>query len=363
MLRVLIFLFLLFPLSAQTSSDQGIELIHADRHIGKKVNGEQLRIFEGNVHFRQDTIQMWCEKAVMYEKSDKIDFLGNVIITDNLRTIRAAKIEYFWESRQAYCYDRVRIKSKDDSLFARFLEYNFKSGEVLARGDVYLFNRENLTSIWGKEGIYKPKEKFSQVAGNAHLMKLDTSSLDTMHIYADILQYFNRDSEKVAIALGSVRIAQGNLKAVADTAFYYVDKQIAVLNYNPQAWYEDSEMKSLQMVVHFDSLRLREITLKGKAVAKTVADSTTDEYDILKGKLIRFYIKDKKPERIIAIDNASSLYYVTEESAEKGANYATADTIKIFFTAGKLDSISIIGGARGTYYPEKFKKEIAIERP
>ena len=359
--------FLLFTLLLCTSGllaqSKGLELLHAEKHVGKKVNGEQLRIFEGNVHFQQDTIHMWCDRAVMHEQQEKIDFEGRVKITNGRSTIRANKIEYWWASRQSYCYGHVRIKTEEDSLYAEYLEYNFKSGEALARDHLYLFNRENLTHIWGQQGFYRPEEKFSQVAVNAHLLKVDTSSTDTLNIFANVLQFYNQKQDRRAVAMDSVTILQGNLKAICDTAIYWLDKDMAVLKHRPRAWYRDSFLKGLEMEVYFDSLRLKQITLLGQAEARTLADSLTGDEDVLKGKVIHFFIKNKKPERIFAIDNASSLYYVTDENAEdRGVNFATADTIKIFFEAGKLDSISIIGGARGTYYPEAFKKEIKLEQ-
>ncbi len=345
------------------SADRGIELIHADKHIGKKVNDEQLRIFEGHVHFQQDTLHMWCDRAVMHEASEKIDFIGNVTIVAGKRTVRAERIEYYWKPRKAVCYQNVQIKSGQDSLFAQYLEYNFKTEDALARDDVYLFNSENKTHIWGQAGRHLPDENFSEVLGNAHLMKIDTAGGDTLHIFAEILQYFKQKEQKKAMAIDSVTIVQGNLKAVCDTAVYWVDEEKAVLRHQPQAWYEDNYLNAHLMKIEFDSLKLRKIVLIGQALAKSLADSTTGEENILKGKQIQFFVKNKKVERIIAINNASSLYYVTDESSEKGANYATADTIKIYFKTGKLDSIQIIGGARGTYYPEAFKKEIKLERP
>jgi len=357
------FFLLILGIGFLFAQNKGLELLHADIHVGKKVGQEQLRIFEGNVHFQQDTIHMWCQRAVMHEQKKKIDFEDQVKITNEHSTIRAERIEYYWETRQSYCYHQVQIKTEENSLYANYLEYNFESGQARARDQVYLFNKENLTHIWGYEGFYNPDEKYSQVSVNAHLMKIDTTSTDTLHIFASVLEYFNQKEERKARAIDSVTILQGNLKAVCDTAIYWIDRDMAILKHHPQAWYEDSYLKGLEMEVYFDSLRLKQITLLGEAEARTLADSSTGEEDVLKGKRIHFFIKDKKPERIIAIDNASSLYYITDANAEdKGANFATADTIKIFFQAGKLDSIGILGGARGTYYPEAFKKEIKVEQ-
>ena len=357
-----VFLLSLLAMFLPGASDNGLQLVHADRHIGQKINGEQLRIFEGNVYFEQDTLQMWCDRAVMHEQKKRIDFLNNVKITDGKRTVWARRIEYYWETRQADCFGDVRIRSAEDSLFARYLQYSFKNGRVQARGDVFISSLENRTRIWGQSASYNPDQKLTLIEQKAHLMKWDSAAIDTMHIYARILKYIKRDSQRIAHAYDSVWIYQGKLKATCDTAVYYIDEQRALLRHHPVAWYEDSELRADQITVFFDSLKLRRIKLEGKAMAKTLADSALQEYDVLKGKSIYFFIKNKKPQRIIAIDNASSLYFITDSTAEdQGANFATADTIKIFMREGKLDSIAILGGARGIYYPQQFKKEASIE--
>ncbi len=361
MVRTVLFVWLFAFLGVQKSGD-GLQLIHADRHIGKKVDGEQLRIFEGNVYFEQDTLRMWCDRAVMHEQKKRIDFTGNVKITDGHRTVRAKRIEYYWETRRADCFDRVQIRSAEDSLFADYLQYDFKSGRAEAKGNVFIFDRKNMTYIWGQTALYQPVQKLSRVCNDARLMKLDSAGRDTLHIYARLLQYRKLSSQRVADAFDSVKILQGRLKAVCDTAYYYVDDEQAILRPKPIAWYENSELQAKLMTVYFDSLKLREIKLEGNALAKTLADSVSGEYDILKGKRIYFYIKNKKPQRIVAVDNASSLYFITDSTAaDKGANFATADTIKIFMKEGKLDSIAILGGAQGTYYPQQFKKEAVLE--
>ncbi len=356
---LLLFFITIGSLQAQNS---GLRLLHADKHIGKKIAKEQLRIFEGHVHFQQDTIEMWCQRAVMHEQTNRIDFEGQVKITNGRSTIRADRIEYFIETRQSDCYGHVQITTPKDSLYAEYLKYNFKTGRAFAEQNLYIFDRQNLTHIWGQQGLYNPDEKFSQVSTEAHLMKIDSTSEDTLNIFANLLQYFNTQKDRHAVAIDSVIILQGSLKAICDTAIYWPDQQKAVLKNHPVAWYRDSRLKGLEMEVHFDSLRLRKIILLGQAEARTLADSVTGEEDILKGKQIYFFVENKKPKRIIAIDNASSLYYITDENSEKGANFATADTIKIFFNQGHLDSLSIIGGARGTYYPEAFKKEIQVDQ-
>ena len=65
--------------------------------------------------------------------------------------------------------------------------------------------------------------------------------------------------------------------------------------------------------------------------------------------------------RILAISNARSFYYLKEREEDRGINVASADTIKAFLVADELDSIAVIGGAQGTYYPEDYKGKIIPE--
>lgn len=350
---VLPLLMLALFLGAATS---GLELLHADKSIGKKQNNEQLRIFTGHVHFRQDTIQMFCNEAIFYEEQDRVDFLGNVLINDGHRVIRADKIEYYPDAHLTVCRGQVQIKSKSDSLYADYFTYNFKSQQAYAEQNVFIRNLENNVQIWGDLGKYEPQLKHSYVQSNARLMKIDSAGKDTLLVTAHQIKYFDEKPAR-AVAIDSVIITQGALKAVCDTAIYYPDEESALLRHNPHVWYEDSQLSGLKIEAKFDSLKIRQIFIEGSAQAKTLADSLTGEQNVLKGKKIKFQIEFGKPKLITATDNASSIYYLTENENNQGTNFATSDTIFVHFIEGELDSIQIKGGAEGVFYPHEYKGE------
>ena len=70
---------------------------------------------------------------------------------------------------------------------------------------------------------------------------------------------------------------------------------------------------------------------------------------------------NKNIKRIKAVDNASSIYYLVQEDEKQGSNYATADTILVHFIDGEIESIDVIGGAQGVYFPEQYKGEKGFE--
>jgi len=108
-------------------------------------------------------------------------------------------------------------------------------------------------------------------------------------------------------------------------------------------------------------LRIKVINIMGDAIARNYTDSLQSKMNVLKGKTIDFFIEDKKPKFIVARDNASSIYYMEDDGVDQGNNYATSDTIFIYFKEGELDSIDIIGGSQGVFYPSDYKGEKAFE--
>jgi len=71
---------------------------------------------------------------------------------------------------------------------------------------------------------------------------------------------------------------------------------------------------------------------------------------------LNYYLLRHNPELVISRLNASSKYFLNQD-ADQGSNYSTSDSIYVFFKSGKLDSIEIIGGAEGIYYPDSYKGE------
>jgi len=334
----------------------GLELVHADKSTGTKRGEEQLRIFSGHVAFQQDTLHMFCDEAVFYELENRADFIGNVLIDDGHHQIRAREIEYYPETRTAVCRGEVKLRSAEDSLYAEEFTYNFKSRHATARRDVFIVDYKNNLTIRGQYGEYRPELKYSLVREQARLMKVDSTGSDTMIVSASQMQYFNADPAH-AVAIDSVEITQGTLRAVCDTAVYFPDEEVVDLKKNPHAWFEDSELSGMHIIARFDSLKIREINLSGEASAQTLVDSLKGTKNVLKGKVIDFFIQNQKPEKIISVGNASSIYYLSEDGTNEGVNYATSDTILVYFQEGELDSIMIRGGAEGIYYPDEYHGE------
>ncbi len=352
--HILLISYIFLIIGFLTAQQKGLELIHADKTIGKKIAGEQVRIFEGLVHFRQDTMDMYCNSARFFSEKNRIDFMGSVLIDDGLRKLRADKIEYFPKTKFARCLKNVKITDAEDSLSTQLFTFDFNTEEARADSGMYVYNRTNRVHIWGQKGWYNPKQKMSRVEKNAKLMRIDSTGTDTLIITASEMKY-QETAPPLALAIKNVRIKQGALTAICDTARFFPKDEIVQLIRQPRAWFDDNEMSGARMQIGFDSLGIKRIDIYEKAKAINRADSLKDEWNLLKGKEIHMDIKDKKPLRISAYGSASSTYYLKEEEESSGMNFATSDTIIVYFKESKADSIRIVGGAQGVYYPQDYK--------
>lgn len=349
------FLFGLYP-----SHKDRLIVEHADENIGKRIDGEQLRILRGNVHIRQDTLNMYCEQAVFNENMSKLIFTGNVLIDNGNRRLTAEKIDYYPDKNWADCFGKVSITSAKDSMYSDIFSYDFEEKNAVAEGNVYMYDQENQVEIWGQLGGYQSSINHSYVEKNAKLMRIDTASQDSFTVIANYLKY-QSDSIKKALALDSVIILQGDLRATCDSAVYFPNEEIANLYINPFVLFEENELTGTYIRTIFDSLQIKTINVFGNAVARNHRDSLKTKTNVLRGKIIDFYIENKKPQTIVAKTNASSIYYMEENGVDQGNNFATSDTIFIFFKEGELDSIDIFGGSEGIFYPSDYKGEKAFE--
>lgn len=338
---------------------EGISLVHANITIGKLEAGQKVTIFQGNVHFRQDTLEMHCDSAVYYEKDEYADFDGNVIVLDGLRTLRADKIKYYPSEKTAYCYSNVQIVSDVDSMYAESLIYNFNTKNAKAAVDFFARDEKERVEISAESGEYIDALRRFTVEKNSLLTRVDTTSNDTLWIYAQKIEYFAVDSAK-AIASDSVTIIQKELRAVSDTAVYWVDGQVIWLKHKPFARYDKNMLSGKTIKVELDSLEIRKIFSFEKAKAVETVDSLSGKFNELDAKTIELQIADNKPQQMIASGNALSRYYLRNDEGGQGMNVASADTLLLFFSDGELDSLQIIGGSEGVYYPENYHGEKKI---
>jgi lipopolysaccharide export system protein LptA len=359
-LRKILYL-ILFITSCAVASDDMIHLVHADKTSGRLINNERIKIFSGNVEVYQDTLQMFCDEVLIYEDSDRTDFIGNVIFHDGNRRLWADKVVYYTKEKIAHCYGSVKISRETDSLFTKKLIYWFRTKNAEAENNLYIWDKQNNSHIWGDSGTFLAEKRENHIIGNCRFENRNKDKKDTLIITSNKMTHYGLEPGR-AVATDGVDMRKGTLRAICDSAVYFMNSEIVWLRSNPFAWQKDMEMKGEKIDLQLDSLTIKKITINEKAQLKSLADSVEKKYNILKGNSIHIFVEENEPDIITAEKNASSIYYIVDEdSIKQGINSASSDTIRIFFKEGEVDSISILGGVEGIFYPPDYKGEIESE--
>jgi lipopolysaccharide export system protein LptA len=352
--------FFLFFSNHLSGEDESLHLVHADTTKGKMIDGEHVDIMIGHIHAYQDTIHMFCDLAYRYSNQNRIELFSNVVINDGYHVVRADKIIYDELERRADCFDRVRISSESDSLYAEKFVYYFKDKKADAQENLFLFDKENHVSVWGDKGVYISSRKTGDIYRHAKFQHYETGKNDTLYITAVQLHYEGLEPKR-AVAVDSVIIQKGDFYATCDSAYYLISEEKILLRGQPQAWQDDNEMNGDFIDVKLDSVEIHEIYLTENAQIKSLADSLAEKYNLLKGKTIQVSLVDQKPQLVVARKNASSLYLIEDDQKTTGTNAAIADSIILYFYEGQVDSIAILGGVEGAFYPADYEGEIEIE--
>ena len=337
-----------------------LELLHADLSRGYLENGLPLKILEGNVHARQDTLELFCDRAIYDETKKVLHLMGKIRMYRGKDTLLAREASYFEGSKIAIAEGNVRVFRPAQEMRSDYLEYNYATDQIRATGNLFLHDRENQAFVTAKLGEYLPDKNFSYVREQAHFWRIDSTSRDTIHIYSQQMEY-QFASTRRAVANDSVQIIQENLRATCDSAVYQLDQDIIFLKSNPQATQENNKITGQEMQLVLKNRELEKIIVSGKAQAVSTLDTLLDKEDRLEGREIVMYISNRKLREIHAISNARSYYHLKENTEDRGINVASADTIKAFLQENELDSIAVIGGAQGTYYPQDYKGKILQE--
>jgi lipopolysaccharide export system protein LptA len=248
----------------------------------------------------------------------------------------------------------------NDSLYAENFIYEFRGGDAEAKENLFIWDKESNARIWGDVGRYNAERRESHIIGNARLHHNESTQSDTLIITSRLMSYYGEDPKR-ALALDSVRIFKGGVSASCDSATYFVTDEMVTLRLKPVAWQGASEMIGKEIDFTMDSLKIDQIFLYTKAQISTLADTVENKYNVLRGKSIQVSLGEGVPERIIARRNAISIYRIEENKIKQGTNSASSDSIIVHFKEGELDSISIIGGTEGTFYPADWKGEIKSE--
>jgi lipopolysaccharide export system protein LptA len=223
-LFLILFILAFFASAASVAQDR-IELKKSDKLTGKVIDGKSVREANGNVHFVQGNVNVYCDDAVQYIDDNKIELRGNVKMFQDTLSLFTSKAIYYGGDRRAICEGTVTLKDPNATLRANSGVYYFNEAKAHFIGDVIIVNPayrilsdeltyfRNTEDSFAKGNVVATNDSAVIKAENIDMFKRQGKTFayknvslesDSSIIYSDTLTDYS--NEKKSIASGNVKI-------------------------------------------------------------------------------------------------------------------------------------------------------------
>ena len=367
-----------------------IELRSADKMENTIIGGEQVRDFVGRVHFVQPSdsggaVHLWCDRALQFLRSGRIDCFGNVRMTRENMKLYSKEGTYFDRTRNARFSKGVQLERPGMLLTANEGEYDadrkkahFRNNVVVVDSvstttcdDLTYFDSDERSIAVGHVRVHSPGDgvtvlgdslvhfgaiDYTIVPVNPILVQVDTSAagrLDTLVVTSLMMEAW-RDTSQRYVATDSVMMVRNEMAAVAGRGTYRPQEGILILTKQPVVWYDENQVSGDSVVARLKNHRLETVYVQGRAMAVSRSDTAlAQRFDQLTGRELTLYFGDENIERIIAQRQSISLYYLFDDKTPNGVNRSSGDRIVVEFSGGQVEQINVTGGVEGQYMPEQ----------
>jgi lipopolysaccharide export system protein LptA len=386
---MLVTLFVVSCLSLSQQSDL-IILQNADEFAGKRLeNGEDVRELTGNVRFRQGDAKVWCDKAIQFITRNEVELIGNVKVVRDTITLTSKHGRYFGnlhkadgegnvklktphvilyadigtyylDEKRAFFQRNVKVIDSTSIIYCEQLTYYEKQRKSEAMLNVRIVNPNDNVTMFGNYLIHSDSTRYSKMTDNPRMIQIDTTEkgeIDTLAVKSMVMEAFD-DSVKKTIIKDSVVIVRGRLAARSGLVKYFRQNEIIELYFNPIVWYEENQVTGDTIFLSLEKNRLKTASIRTRAFVLSRSDSTfPNRYNQLTGRMIRMTFKENKLQETFVERNAISLYFLYNDSTGNGVNKTSGDAITMKFDAGKPNTIYVIKGIEGSFYPENLLKK------
>ncbi len=365
-----------------------IVLENADSLLGRVISGENARELIGNVRFRQENVQVSCDRAIQYLSSGRVDLLGNVLVKDDSIRLRAPRGRYHKDERRAEAFDSVYLEDGNVVVTSAYGEYfvdpkraSFRTNatvqdtssvlvadslvymrldkRTLAFNNVTVFNAADNISISGERFESLAIKKYSRMWERPVLVQFDTTvsgRIDTFVVRSRVMELYEFPDRRV-VAIDSVQIVRSELSAVCGKATFFVQGDSIALRISPMVWYLQSQISGDSINVYLKKRKLDKVVVVGDAFAMSRGDFRyPGRFDQMTGETLSMYFLNQQLDHIDVDIRATSIYHLYEDSAANGFNKTSGDRLRMKFEAGKISSITVMGGVQGQFVPENLLK-------
>jgi len=337
-------------------SGERLRLIHADVLKREIIAGKAHQILRGNVEFQQGKTNIRCELATQVFEQDPSALIGRVKIVDEKRQLYADTVYFYEKQSKQIALGHVTSITESDTTTAERISYFENEDKVVSENNVRISNFKERTIATGGYAEYYRETKYGKILMNPVWTKLDSLGKATMTISGDTMEVF--ESGKRTLVRGNVKIRQNETDATCGRVEQFKEDKKAVLTKQPLVIHSNQHISGDTLVLYLEDSQLRRAFVTGSALATSEADTLNKGSWVnkLTGQKMNFYFNNKKLDRAVIENQASSLYHVIENKQYKGINEVSGDRIEVYLKDGAVQRVKVTSNpefSNGKYSPPK----------
>ena len=279
-----------------TNLDERIYLVHSDSLMFDQLEHPDAQRLSGNVIFKHKGMTLYCDSAVLYEKSQSFEAFGDVkMVQGDTLSLTGRYLFYDGNAQLAQVRYEVEMKHRNQILLTDSLNYDriYSLGYYFEGGK--LIDGENtLTSDWGEYYTSTRKSTFNynvKLDNPKFTLTSDTLHYDTRTKWTELIGpsnilsgesriytecgFYNSDIELVKLYNRSV-IYNNGTKMIGDSIFY--DKLSGEMRAYDHIEYEDTKNKNILLGNY---CRYNELTGEAVAYDRALAKDYSNGADTL----------------------------------------------------------------------------------
>ena len=316
-----------------------IELIHADSYEFDNVVDVEAKRLLGNVQFRHEGADMYCDSAYLYDKTNSLDAYGHVrIVKGDSVKIWGDFMRYNGNERMARLMGNIKMTDSKLTLTTDTLTYNRNNEVVFYLSGGKVVDKEN--TLTSKHGYYYVNERMVYFQKNVYMYN------DRYDLHCDTLKY--KTDLKIAYFLGPTSIES------KDSSNTFINCEYGWYNTtNDKSYFSNNaQLVSKAQLIKADSILYDKRNGVGRAFGNVFIKDTTQKL-IISGDKGVMYEKNNKAwvtgrSTLIQEFDKDSMFmhadtlYAESDTARQQKNYFAYRHVKLFKNdmQAKCDSLT-----------------------
>lgn len=306
--------------------------------------------FSDSVSVLRDSYLMLSDTLVYNSITKIAKFFGPTNITSEDKHLFALSGEYHTVSEISKFKDSAWVETEDQLLKGDSLYYENDNDYGFAKGNVYMFSKEDSLIITGGEGYRNGTTGYAKVYDNPIMRKIDDR--DTMYISADTLVAIDDTINDVQNlqAYYNVKLYRDEMQGLCDSMFYSFTDSVIYFFKSPVLWNDLNQITADTIKV---KMRDGEIDkMYADIGAFLVQEESIGNYNQVKGRNMVATFANNQIDNVDVNGNGESIYFAYNDAQELiGMNKVICSNMLVQFIDQELNSISFLKQPDANFIP------------